>query len=764
MGAVEWSASAAPPPPGQGYGAYERTVADLPDVRDVLLDDDGTVIAALGAGGVVRIQPDGQRGTLVPWWPAGQVAYAASLAKAPDGSVLVGDLQRPQVVSIAPSGARTVFADLTQLASPPRPAALAVMADRVLLADSGLPRVVVLDTGGQAQAEGPIETPADGVRPVLRGLVAGGGHVFVADAANHRIVRLDPQTGQATLAWGDRGVFPGMFESPAGLAWDGSALLVTDTLNHRVVRFDAQGTMLDQWGMHAVRPREGNGKIHYPVASAVSPDGQRVVVAEPFERRAQVFTALPPVDPAAPRATPLPANEGVASHFGRELAIDGQTLLVFEPESAAALVFDMRPELPIHVTTIGGPGRVPGKFGQVSTLLVDEKANRLFLADPVRGVIAVYTLRRDGQSPRFDPFMARLVSELALDPIAQFAAQRAGGPAALWPVDMRRSPSGGFVLLDGLAQRVIELDSNLRPVNAWSSKKGPGLLVGPTQLAVLPQGDVVVVDSSDRTLKRFGLANGDFKAEHALHELKRPWGIALVGEGAAMRYAVTDTAGDGMLLLHPETGLVEKRTGERGGKPGDLWEPGAIEVSPRDGRLYLVDYGNHRLQSFQPDGTWESSFGLGRPYVRPRDPNAPQRPVIPMGVAPSAEGAANTLAQFSPPRKLDDGWWQVSSADGRYRVEYRLLPEKVPLRDPFSMEVKVTDTLTSQPSEARLQVDAGMPHHHHGMNVLPRVTGTGPGQWKVENMMFHMPGYWEIMFDLTEGGRLERAQTEVELE
>jgi len=41
MGAVEWSASAAPPPPGQGYGAYERTVADLPDVRDVLLDDDG---------------------------------------------------------------------------------------------------------------------------------------------------------------------------------------------------------------------------------------------------------------------------------------------------------------------------------------------------------------------------------------------------------------------------------------------------------------------------------------------------------------------------------------------------------------------------------------------------------------------------------------------------------------------------------------------------------------------------------------------------
>lgn len=188
-------------------------------------------------------------------------------------------------------------------------------------------------------------------------MAAGGGHLFLSDAANHRIVRLDPATGAVTATWGDRGAFPGMFESPAQLAWDGSALLVTDTLNHRVVgRFDASGKPLDQWGMHAVRPREGQGKIHYPSGTSVSPDGVIAVVSEPFERRVQLFTEELPPDPAKPRLTALPANEGLASHFSSEVAIDGQTLVVYEPESASALVFDMRNEPPIHVTTIGGPG------------------------------------------------------------------------------------------------------------------------------------------------------------------------------------------------------------------------------------------------------------------------------------------------------------------------------------------------------------------------------------------------------------------------
>ena len=139
---------------------------------------------------------------------------------------------------------------------------------------------------------------------------------------------------------GDRGAFPDMWQDPAGIGWDGRGFLVTDLLNHRVVRVDARGATMDRWGQHAVRPREGAGKIHYPTSTQASPDGSMVVVAEPFERRVQVFGHLPPPDPSVPRMTELPAFDGVASHFSREMAIDGRTMVLWEPESASALVFD----------------------------------------------------------------------------------------------------------------------------------------------------------------------------------------------------------------------------------------------------------------------------------------------------------------------------------------------------------------------------------------------------------------------------------------
>jgi hypothetical protein len=57
-----------------------------------------------------------------------------------------------------------------------------------------------------------------------------------------------------------------------------------------------------------------------------------------------------------------------------------------------------------------------------------------------------------------------------------------------------------------------------------------------------------------------------------------------------------------------------------------------------------------------------------------------------------------------------------------------------------------------------------MPHHGHGMNVAPTVKRTRPGEFRVDGMLFHMPGYWELYFDLVQGGTLERAQGTVTLE
>jgi hypothetical protein len=57
------------------------------------------------------------------------------------------------------------------------------------------------------------------------------------------------------------------------------------------------------------------------------------------------------------------------------------------------------------------------------------------------------------------------------------------------------------------------------------------------------------------------------------------------------------------------------------------------------------------------------------------------------------------------------------------------------------------------PADAVLaRVDATMPEHRHGMNYRPSVTRLGDGRWRVEGLMFHMPGRWELRLDVQAGG------------
>ncbi len=62
-----------------------------------------------------------------------------------------------------------------------------------------------------------------------------------------------------------------------------------------------------------------------------------------------------------------------------------------------------------------------------------------------------------------------------------------------------------------------------------------------------------------------------------------------------------------------------------GGGDGQLWSPRGAAAAD-DGSLYVVDWGNHRIQRFDADGEWEARFSLGRPSVRPRLPDAAPAP------------------------------------------------------------------------------------------------------------------------------------------
>jgi len=129
--------------------------------------------------------------------------------------------------------------------------------------------------------------------------------------------------------------------------------------------------------------------------------------------------------------------------------------------------------------------------------------------------------------------------------------------------------------------------------------------------------------------------------------------------------------------------------------------------------------------------------------------------------ARSSETATPLRSTLTPPTLT-----RVVSNDGNFLVIYRTRPEPIPVGDRFAIEATVHDLRRNEAlvRDAELFVDAAMPHHRHGMNVVPTVRLQNDGSFVTSGMLFHMPGRWEIYFDITRGLETERAQCEVWVE
>ena len=97
----------------------------------------------------------------------------------------------------------------------------------------------------------------------------------------------------------------------------------------------------------------------------------------------------------------------------------------------------------------------------------------------------------------------------------------------------------------------------------------------------------------------------------------------------------------------------------------------------------------------------------------------------------------------------------------RFTVAWRAEPAPISVGRHFALDVE-TCPRAGAAMPAKLVVDATMPAHRHGMNYAPTVTAAGPGRWRVEGLLFHMPGRWELVF-ASGSGRADRVAVDVDV-
>ena len=631
------------------------------------------------------------------------------------------------------------------------PLGLAVVGNRVFVADSRNNRIQVFGRDGTflffvwsyGYHDGAFDRPVDVA-------VDAGGNFYVSDQGNSRIQKFSPD-GRFTLAWGGRGRRGGLLLEPRGLEERDGRLFVADPFTHRLVTFDPSGTLLGEWSASG---EDGSHGVDAPSDVAFLPSGDGLVVCSAVEDRCQIVSSTADLFPAAETDSHRPAREGYA------VGGSGEAIVVASRETGVPFIVDISRQSPSVVVTLGGPGREPLEFMRPTGFDLDLRRETILVSDSGNARLQRLRLGHPPGDPRrFDPARTTYVKGIGLDDQEKLNVEPIGwvlDPATVEPGAMVRDPRRRLVIADTIGRRIVVLDDDFHLAGSWGGfGDEDGRFRKPVGLALDPAGaSVYVLDAGRRRVQAFDLDG----------HLRFAWGGPGNGPGEFIAPSGISTGSDGSVYVVDRganrvqrfdgRGSWRAAWGSAGSGPGQFRRPEAVHVDGR-GRVIVIDSGNRRAQAFNAGGRflWE------------------------MSLDPAAIAAARAHRQ----RPVRSAASRHEDSGGRYTVCATTFPDPVPLNEPFAINVLIYES----PGRSRLaqkvilDVDATMPEHHHGMSLKPQVRAIGgpavqdllpghgalgDGRFEVRGMLFHMPGRWEIHFDITHGAITERAQIEIELD
>jgi hypothetical protein len=105
----------------------------------------------------------------------------------------------------------------------------------------------------------------------------------------------------------------------------------------------------------------------------------------------------------------------------------------------------------------------------------------------------------------------------------------------------------------------------------------------------------------------------------------------------------------------------------------------------------------------------------------------------------------------------------VVSEQGLFEAHVSIAPHP-PVTGANEMQVHLMDASGEAVTEAKVEVEPWMPGHGHGSPETPVVAEDGDGMYTVTDVVFSMPGHWEVRVDVTDGGDEDRLIVEYDVQ
>jgi sugar lactone lactonase YvrE len=185
------------------------------------------------------------------------------------------------------------------------------------------------------------------------------GNMYVTEASNHRVQKLAPD-GTFLAEW--KGPDAGFYGPRKITLGPDNSLYVVDQGRTRIVRFNYDGRVVANWGSKG----NGEGQFDDPTSVAFDPARNRVYVADPRNRRIQVFDSM------GKYLTQWPIKEWQQPGGFEDLVLDPQSgrvyassahmdsVLVFDPEGAR--VASVKPNPPLKLEGVTALVLLPGRL------------------------------------------------------------------------------------------------------------------------------------------------------------------------------------------------------------------------------------------------------------------------------------------------------------------------------------------------------------------------------------------------------------------
>jgi len=102
---------------------------------------------------------------------------------------------------------------------------------------------------------------------------------------------------------------------------------------------------------------------------------------------------------------------------------------------------------------------------------------------------------------------------------------------------------------------------------------------------------------------------------------------------------------------------------------------------------------------------------------------------------------------------------KVQSQKGRFTVSYSIKDrEEIPIGDFHSWKLHIEDNESGETvNRALIAINGDMPRHGHGLPSNPEAAFLGNGNYRLDGLKFHMPGWWQLVLTISTADKYDRA-------